>query len=184
MITLFGRVDLEPARVRAIFVDTDNWPHWMPGIASVRTLAEGEEGKRLAVTQRVRGHRFEQDLDCRFSADQLRFVQRSGTMRKWDSTWRFAPPPAGQGSTLSCRVDVELGGLLGLLTPGRALNALLEELFRETLRRLEARGRLLDAGSATAAAPGEGVIFQVYRTDRGLEVWIDGRRYRLKHRDQ
>ena len=180
MITKFGRVDLEPDRARAIFIDTDNWPHWMPGIEKVRTLQQGDGHKRLAVRQRLRGHEFHMDLDCRFTPDRLRFDQVEGSMRRWDSSWRFDPSPDGSGTTVTFEVDMEVGGLWGLFVTDRVLDALLDELFNETLYRLHAQGRQLEADfGIETPPPGADVILRVYETEQGLELWHDGQTHRL-----
>jgi len=184
MITKFGRVDLEPDRVRAIFMDTENWPVWMPGVEKAKTLHPGDGRKRVAVRQRLRGRAFEMDLDCRFAPDRLRFVQVKGSMRRWDSSWRFDPSPDGLGTTITFELDMELGGLLGLVATKRIMDAFLDELFSETLYRLNARGQALAADfAAEPAPPGEDVILRVYQNEQGLELWHDGRTYRLGPRE-
>ena len=184
MITKFGRVDLEPDRVRAIFMDTENWPLWMPGIEQAQTLQQGATGKRLALRQRLRGRAFEMDLDCRFSPERLRFVQLQGSLRRWDSSWRFDPSPDGSGTTVTFELEMELGGLLGLLATERVMDGFLDQLFNETLHRLHARGRELGADQdAEPAPPGADVLLRVYQTEQGLELWYDGQRYQLPPRE-
>ena len=124
------------------------------------------------------------NLDCHFTPDRLRFVQTEGSLRRWDSSWRFDSSPDGTGTTVTFELDMELGGLLGLVATKRVMDTFLDEVFNETLTRLYARGQALAADSRTEPAPpGDDVILRVYQSEQGLELWHDGRTYRLTPRE-
>jgi ribosome-associated toxin RatA of RatAB toxin-antitoxin module len=180
MITKIGHLGMEPPQVMAIFTDTDNWPHWMPGIRHAHTLDRTENSALVVLDQRFRGREFHQEIDCRFSSDQVHLRQRKGNLRRWECNWRFAPPPDGQGTTVTSEIDMELGGMMGLVVSGRMLNQFLEQTFRDTLQRLEQRGRSMSPVADIRTAPGQDVILQMFETDHGLELWFEGQIYRLK----
>lgn len=180
MITKIGHVGMEPPQVMAIFTDTDNWPRWMPGIRNARTLKHSEDGVRVALEQNFRGREFHQELDCQFSADQVHLRQHKGSLRRWESTWRFTLPPDGQGTTITSKMDIELGGMMGLVASGQMLNRFLEQTFRDTLQRLEQRGRSLGPATTVQTTPGGDIILQVFETEHGLELCFGGQTYQLK----
>lgn len=180
MITKIGHVDMEPPQVMAIFSDISNWPRWMPGIRRTRTLNRSENAARIALDQSFRGREFYQELDCRFSHNQVELRQHKGSLRRWDCNWRFSTPPDGLGTTITSELEIELGGMMGLLASRRMLNQFLEQSFRDTLRRLEQRGRSQAPAAAVQIPPEQDIILQIFETGQELELWFDGRIYRLK----
>ncbi len=178
MITLYGRVEVEPDQIRAIFTDTDNWPEWMAGIETTQTLSREQNHCRVSLSQRIQGHAFKQLLECRFHSNRLEQIQLEGSLRHWECTWHFSPSPEGGGTTLSCDIELEIGGLLGMMVSRRQMHTILEQLFEDTLRGLETRARQ----SQTVLAldePDSKVMLRLYETERGLELWLEGRRYQL-----
>ncbi len=180
MISERGHVNLEPAQVTAIFADIDNWHRWMPGLQSTRILERSENSARLVMDQRFHGRKIDQELTCRFSPMEVHQQQIRGHLRHWECRWSFAPSPDGRGTTISAGLHVELDGIMGLFVTDRLLGEFLEQSFRDTLQRLEQWGRKQDSTAAAAIQPGEDVILQVFETDQGLEMWLDGKTYRLK----
>ncbi len=178
MITLYGRVDVEPVQVRAIFADTDNWPKWMSGIETSQIRSRKQDQCRVSLTQHLQGRSFQQLLECRFHPDRLDLVQLEGNLRRWECTWHFTPSPEDSGTTLSCNIELEIGGLLGMLVSSRYLHALSEQLFDETLRGLEAWARQPET-TVTLDEPDTEVLLRLYETEHGLELWLEGRRYLL-----
>lgn len=179
MISERGHVNLEPAQVAAVFADIDNWHRWMPGLERVRILERREHGAKLAMEQRFHGREFNQELLCGFGPTEVHQQQIRGQLRHWECRWTFAPPPDGRGTTISTELHIELGGVMGLLISDRILGEFLERSFRETLRKLEQWGRRQAAATDTHAQPGDDVILQLFETEQGLELWLDGKTYRL-----
>ena len=180
MITKIGHLRMDPEQVMRIFADTDNWPLWMPGIQRARTLSRADNRVRLSLDQNFRGRDFHQELECRFSANQVHLRQLKGSLRRWECNWRFAVSPESQGTTITSELDIELGGIMGLITSERMLNHFLEQTFRATLRGLQQRGRALASTTVSQAAPDRDVILQVFETEQGLELWFRGETYQLK----
>jgi len=180
VITKIGHIGMEPTQAMRIFCNTDNWPRWMPGIRGASTLDRSENGARIALEQSFHGREFYQELNCQFSENQVKLIQLKGSLRRWECNWRFSLPPDGLGTTVTSEMDIEVGGLMGLLASGRMLNQFLEQTFRETLQRLEQRGRSLALAAPIHTTPDQDVILQIFETDQELELWFGGRTYRLK----
>ena len=82
---------------------------------------------------------------------------------------------------MTFELEMEIGGLLGLVATNRVLDTFIDELFAETLYRLYARGQALAADfGAEPALPSEDVILRIYQNEQGLELWHKGRTYRLE----
>jgi len=180
VISQRGLVNLEPSLVSGIFADIDNWHRWMPGLLSTRILERGENSARLVMEQRFHGHKLDQELTCRFSAMEVHQLQLQGDLKHWECRWSFAPPPDGRGTTISAELQVELGGIMGLFVTDRFLGDFLDQSFRDTLQRLEQWGRKQGPAVAADMHPGKDVVLQVFETGQGLEMWLDGKTYRLK----
>ncbi len=178
MITLYGQVDVELAQVRTIFADTDNWPKWMSGIETSQIRNREQDHSRVSLTQNLQGRNLQQLLECRFPPDRLELVQLEGNLRRWECTWHFTPSPEDRCTTLSCNIELEIGGLLGMLVSSRHLHALSERLFDETLRGLEAWARQSETIVAQDE-PDNDVLLRLYETENGLELWLEGRLYQL-----
>ena len=112
---------------------------------------------------------------CRIEPDGLRQSQISGKFKSWESRWRFVTPPEGQGTTVSCEMQLD-PGLVALLLPNRVLRGFLDRLYEECLSGAEAQALAL---SATAEAPRaeQETLLQVFETDAGLEIWVEGQRF-------
>lgn len=180
MIRKFGRLDAPRDAVARLFGDVEAWPQWMPGVKRLAVLARDERGLRIGVSQSFLGREFRQELEVRTSAASVALRQTAGAFRRWESTWRFSPPPDGSGTTVSLELDFDLG-LLEWLSPRALVQGALDRLFAEGLQRAGQRLRSPAAPAAAepaAAAEGD-VLLQVFQTEGGLEIVVAGRRIAL-----
>lgn len=178
MIRKFGKVGTDRQRVIGILQDTENWLQWMPALESLETLQRSEGFARVIMHQRMRGRRLKQVIDCRFIDNGIMLSQHRGEFKKWSLNWLCMTPPDGQGTTLKCEVEIELGGVLGLLASDRVLDSFLDDLFRESLTHIEARARELQAQlEESEVVPGEEILLSVYQTPEGLEIRMGENKY-------
>ena len=182
MIRRIARIEAPPEMVRDMFRDTDLWPEWMPGVTSTRTLEQSGERRSVEVVQLQLGRRFVQRLECRERDGGLRHRQIAGALKKWEADWTFHSPPDGDGTTISLRLDLELG-FLGFLVPKAVLRRWIRGLLDDTFERAGARARLLAARRprqpTVAVRVGEPVL-QVFETASGFEVRFAGRTFHVE----
>jgi ribosome-associated toxin RatA of RatAB toxin-antitoxin module len=121
------------------------------------------------------GQTFHIKQRCRIEADGLSQSQISGKFKSWESRWRFVTPPEGKSTTVSCEMQLD-PGLVAWILPRRVLRGFLDQLFEDCLSAAEAQARVV---SDTAKAPGAELetLLQVFETDTGLEIWIEGQRF-------
>jgi hypothetical protein len=150
----------------------------MPGVRSVRVLRQGQDEMRIALSQRLDGHSINAELDCSFGNEAVHLRQHLGDFRKWDAVWHLLTPPEGGGTTLQLEMDLEIGGVMGLLATGQRIDTMVEQVFRDTLVGIETRARAMTDDQPATEAPGE-LLLQIYQTPEGLEVWIDGQMLKL-----
>jgi hypothetical protein len=66
-------------------------------------------------------------------------------------------------------------GMVAWILPRRVLRGFLDRIFEDCLAGAEEQARILtDAAEAEAA---EDTLLQVFETDEGLEIWIEGQRF-------
>lgn len=170
----FGSIDAPHEIVRQIFVDFVRWPEWMPGVREVTILEAGETHATLDVLHHQFGQTFHIRQRCIVDADGLRQSQISGKFKSWEARWRFAPPPEGKGTTVSCEMELD-PGFVSRLLPRGVLRGFLDRLFEDCLRGAEAQALALS--EAAESAPEREVLLQVFETEEGLEIWFEGRRF-------
>jgi hypothetical protein len=66
-------------------------------------------------------------------------------------------------------------GVVALMRPRRVLRGFLDRIFEDCLAGAESQARLLTE-TADAKVAGE-TLLQVFETDTGLEIWIEGQRF-------
>lgn len=171
----FGSIDAPEEVVRQVFVDFSRWPEWMPGVKEVNVLEAGDDYAVIDVVHQQFGQTFHIKQRCRIEPDGLRQSQISGKFKSWESRWRFVTPPEGKGTTVSCEMQLD-PGLVALFLPKRVLRGFLDRLYEDCLSGAEAQARVL---TATAEASGTELetLLQVFETDSGLEIWVEGRRF-------
>jgi len=171
----FASIDAPAEVVRQVFVDFVRWPEWMPGVQEVTVLEADDDQALIDVVHQQFGQTFHIKQRCRIEPDGLRQSQISGKFKSWESRWRFVAPPEGEGTTVSCEMQLD-PGLVAWILPRRVLRGFLDSLFEDCLRGAEAQARIV---SDTAKAPGaeRETLLQVFETDSGLEIWIEGRRF-------
>ena len=171
----FGSIDAPKEVVQQVFVDFVRWPEWMPGVQEVTVLEAGENEAVLDVVHHQFGKAFHIKQRCRIEPDGLRQSQISGKFKSWESRWRFVTPPEGEGTTVSCEMQLD-PGLVAFFLPKRVLRGFLDRLYEDCLSGAEAQARVLTE-SAEASATDRDVLLQVFETDDGLEIWVEGRRF-------
>ena len=171
----FGSIDAPEEVVRQVFVDFVRWPEWMPGVQEVTVLEAVENEAVLDVVHHQFGQTFHIKQRCRIEPDGLRQSQISGKFKSWESRWRFVTPPEGEGTTVSCEMQLD-PGLVAFFLPKRLLRGFLDRLYEDCLSGAEAQARVLTE-SAEAPATDRDVLLQVFETDDGLEIWVEGRRF-------
>lgn len=181
MIRKLARAEAPIAVVQDVFRDTDSWPQWMPGVAATRTLSDGGDRRLVEVIMLVFGRRLMQKLECRERDGRIVHRQVKGWFRKWEAVWTFAPPPEGQGTTISLGLEFDLG-VAGLFVPRRLLSGWVGGLIEGTLdqgrRRAEtfARRRREPTKAVQLGQP----LLQVWETADGFEVCFAGRTFRIE----
>jgi ribosome-associated toxin RatA of RatAB toxin-antitoxin module len=171
----FASIDAPVELVHQVFVDFVRWPEWMPGVQEVTVLEAGDDHAVLDVVHHQFGRTFHIRQRCRIEADGLRQSQISGKFKSWESRWRFVTPPEGEGTTVSCEMQID-PGMVAWIMPRRVLRGLLDRLFDDCLVGAEAQSRAL-ADAAAAPATDRDVLLQVFETDTGLEIWVEGQRF-------
>ncbi|MEM7351626.1 MAG: SRPBCC family protein, partial [Acidobacteriota bacterium] len=132
MIRRVTRIDAPVAVVRQLFLDTDLWPQWMPGVAATRTLEEAEDRHLAEVVLQFFGQRVVQQLECRLDGDRVLHHQVAGKFKKWDAAWSFESRPQDGGTLLSLELDFDLG-LAGLVVPRRMFRRWVAGLIQDTV---------------------------------------------------
>lgn len=178
MIRKFGHLQAPPARVSELFGDLASWPAWMPGVRSLRVAGTSGTATLAEIDQEGLGRRFQARVEVTADQRSLRMRQVAGPFRRWESVWRFLAPPAGEGTTLALESEVELGGVLGLLSPAAVLESTADRFFADVLA--GARERLERRPPPGPRLPkDEEVLVRLLRTSRGLEVQVGTRRLLL-----
>jgi ribosome-associated toxin RatA of RatAB toxin-antitoxin module len=171
----FGSIAAPMEVVRQVFVDFVRWPEWMPGVQEVKVLETAEDQAVIDVVHHQFGQTFHIKQRCRIERDGLRQSQISGKFKSWESRWRFVTPPEGEGTTVSCEMQLD-PGLVAFFLPKRVLRGFLDRLYEDCLSGAEAQAQAL-AGTAEAPGTDREVLLQVFETDTGLEIWIEGQRF-------
>lgn len=171
----FGSIDAPEEVVRQVFFDFVRWPEWMPGVQKVTVLEADDDQAVLDVVHHQFGQTFHIKQRCRIETDGLRQSQITGKFKSWESRWRFVTPPEGGGTTVSCEMQLD-PGLVAWILPKRVLRGFLDHLFEDCLSGAEAQARIV---TDTARAPGaeRETLLQVFETDTGLEIWVEGKRF-------
>ena len=176
MIRKFARF-VEPAElVRDLFMDVGAWPHWFPGIRTVSAVEGSRDRPVFDVTQHSFGREWTQRLEIRPTPSGFEQRQLQGRLKRWDLVWKFEPPPEGLGTTLSLEIDFDLG-IVGRLTPARVIQRGLDQLFQDVVQ--NGRDRLRELAAAAPGDPEGAALMTVFSTPSGLEIQLEGRRYRL-----
>ncbi|NJL28405.1 MAG: hypothetical protein HC897_11210 [Thermoanaerobaculia bacterium] len=143
MIRKRAHLELPVEQVRGVFVDTDRWPAWMPGVSGVRTLRTSSGYRLLEVRQTHYGYTFVQTLECHELGSILRHRQHEGWFAKFEAEWAFEPDAAGRGTVLTAAVDFSMGRL-ALLSPRPLVEIWMgnhtEKTIAEARRRAERLG--------------------------------------------
>lgn len=177
MIRKFARINAPVQMLTEIFADSRRWPQWMAGIEKA-TLVRTSDGLGIVDLElQTMGRRFEQRIECRLAGSAIRMKQVSGILKKWESTWSFAPAPGETGTTVACELDFDLG-MMALVVPARRVQDEIDRAFDETIagvrREVHARTAARDHGGE----PGE-TLLEVYETGTGFEVLVVGRRFEV-----
>ncbi len=180
MIRKYARVDAKPYTVKTIFRDVKSWASWMPTIDALRVLEEHEDRTLIETRERLMGRVTTRRLEIRFDNQGFTETQVAGRLRRWQTIWRFAEPPAGDGTVVSTQIDIDLGGVLRYLVPQRTVQRMVDTLHEEIVSRAEARARRLEARrqpTVWGVLPGQRLTIRVYETPTELEVWFGDRRF-------
>jgi len=170
-----SRSNAPPDVVLEVLKDYERWPEWMPGVKQVEILDRDGLETIVEVYLRQYGRNLRQKQRCRVEPDGLRHTQLEGQFKTWEAQWRVVAPPEGDGSTVSLWMDVD-PGLVGRLLPGGVWRGILDRLFEDCLAGVEAQALALTK-QPVAASEKSDVLLQVFETDDGLEVWVEGRRF-------
>jgi ribosome-associated toxin RatA of RatAB toxin-antitoxin module len=170
----FASIDAPQDVVQQVFVDFVRWPEWMPSVQEVTILEAGHDQAVLDVVHHQFGQTFHIKQRCRIDSDGLRQSQISGKFKSWESSWRFVTPPEGEGTTVSCEMQLD-PGLVAWILPRRVLRGFLDRLFEDCLAGAERQARILTEAAEAEAA--EDTLLQVFETDAGLEIWVEGQRF-------
>ena len=170
----FASIDAAQEVVQQVFVDFVRWPEWMPGVREVTILEAGEDQAMLDTLHHNFGQTFHVIQRCRITPDGLHQSQIKGKFKSWESRWRFVTPPEGGGTTVSCEMKLD-PGLVAWIMPRRVLRGFLDRLFEQCLAGAEEQARILTESTVARAA--EDTLLQVFETDAGLEIWVEGRRF-------
>ncbi len=179
MIRKLGRFDAPIPVVRNMFRQTEDWPRWMPGIASTRTLSSTDSSRLVEVVHLVRGRRFVQHLECRDVGSGLEHRQQTGFFKTWNAAWSFQKPPDGEGTTVALSLELEVGITAGLLIPKRLLQSWIGGMLDETI----ASGQKQAIGLAGRQREPTQVVhvgkpmLQVFEVPNGFEVVFAGRTF-------
>jgi len=179
LIRKFGIVDAPIPVIRDIFADLEAWPQWMPTVRAVRVLERSQE-RALAEVDRIHRRRVQTTtFEYRFGPDGQTERQVAGIAKKWESAWRYETGPHGQGTLVSCRLDLDMG-FVGWFAPAKMIQDWIDRTFDKTLRALGEQAQLIeprarpDEPTRTEIHPS---TIQVFATPGELEVWVDGRKY-------
>ena len=171
----FASIDAPVEAVRTVFIDFVRWPEWMPGVREVSILESGDDYAILDTIHHQFGQTFHIRQRCRIEPDGLRQRQISGKFKSWESRWRFVTPPEGEGTTVSCEMHLD-PGLVAWILPKKIIRGMLDRLFEDCLTGAEEQARALVRAERGVADDRE-VLLQVFETDGGLEIWVEGQRF-------
>ncbi|MCE4553423.1 SRPBCC family protein [Roseateles cellulosilyticus] len=137
------RLDAPVGRVWQAITDTEQWPHWWPGVVAVRRLHPGDElgvGRVQDILFRTGlGYRLQLALEVTEVRREERLRARAGGTLAGEGIWLLhqAPPEAGGHTDVTFVWRVTLPpGILRRLAP------VLAPLFRWNHRRVMRAGRL------------------------------------------
>jgi ribosome-associated toxin RatA of RatAB toxin-antitoxin module len=170
-----SRTDAPVEIMRNVLIDYERWPEWMPGVRRVNVLEREGVESVVEVFVHQYGRTLRQKQRCRAEPDGLRQTQIEGMVKKWETRWRVVAPPEGEGSTVSLWMDVD-PGFMGRLLPSGVWRGIMDRLFEDCLAGAEAQALALYEQPSPAPAD-RNVLLQVFETDEGLEVWVEGRRF-------
>lgn len=179
MIRKYARLDVSPETVRAIFRDVEQWPSWMPTIASAKVLERADHRTLVEVRERMLGQTTTRKLELVFDELGHTETQVAGRLKHWKTVWRFTDPPMGPGTVVSTLIDIDLG-LMRFLVPKRAMQRAIDHFHEEIVRRVEARARRREAlrmPTVWGVLPGQKLSIRVYETPTELEIWFGERRF-------
>ncbi len=184
MIRKLARIDAPVEAVLEIFRDVDNWPQWMPSVASTRILSSSANLRLVEVILLVFGRRLVQKLECRRQDGRLTHHQVEGWFRKWEATWAFRPPPEGPGTVLSLTLEFDLG-VVSLFVPRKLFADWVGDLIAETI---EAARRRAQRDARRHREPTQAVrvgqpLLTVYENADGFEVHFAGRAFQIEATD-
>ena len=179
MIRKLARMEAPPEVVFEMFRDTDEWPRWMPGIASTRTLSEGPSSRLVEVIYIAHGRRLVQHLECREVESGLRHRQTRGLFKSWDASWTFRPAEGGEATIVSLALELELPVTAALLLPKRFLRGWVGRMLEDTLAEGRDRAARLaeQEREPTQAVEVGQPILQIFQTTEGFEVHFAGRTF-------
>ncbi len=184
MIRKLARIDAPVEAVLEVFRDVDNWPQWMPSVASTRILSSSANLRLVEVILLVFGRRLVQKLECRERDGRLIHRQIEGWFRKWEATWAFRSPPEGQGTIVSLTLEFDLG-VVSLFVPRKFIANWVGDLIAGTIENARERAQRFARRRrepTQAVRPGRPLL-TVYETADGFEVQFAGRTFLIEATD-
>jgi ribosome-associated toxin RatA of RatAB toxin-antitoxin module len=201
MIKKFAEIKAPLEPLKAMFLDIEAWPHWMPGIRGARIQKRGDNFAEVELRTVYHSTEFLQVMEFRMEGNRFQQRQVSGRFKKWWAEWRFQPSTDATGTFLHVALDIDLG-FLGYFLPSRVMDGVLNEWFTNMVQEAEVRHRrqqISTAAKVAKASTGASTLatsptaprsaesplaeaapqcrIRVFQTAEGLEVCIQDQTY-------
>lgn len=169
-----------------VFLEFEKWSEWVPKLSIDKIVRKSEEQAVLDWSSPSGPMTVRQTMEISLSGDTFDFkhISASFPIKKSNMEWAMLPAPnEGTGTTLRITVEVELA----MLVPKAMAYSQMKTHFALWAQALDARA----SGTAApeeAPAPEEAKvtpsepkkILQVFQAEKGLEMWLLGKRYLIK----
>ena len=166
-----------------VLLEFENWPEWLVSMRITNVLRTGEEQAVIDLAMEHGIIKIQLKLEVKRSGENsFAFRRVSGWLKHFSSEWTLTPYSQGSGTMLAISTEAEGG----LFVPKSLIYHELGEHFEEWARALDLRARSFIPSEEIEVDTEEVIptevakILQAFQTEKGLEIWLLGKRYLVK----
>lgn len=180
------KIHASAENLKAELLRFEQWPDWWPGVERVDIVERGEDRSVLDLAINLR-KRFTMTVEFDTTRrESIRFHQRRGWFKSYGGCWDLLPPQDDSGATI-LKITVELAP--PILVPksmvyqnlAKSLGVLEQRLNQRLYKPEQPETVPAEEISAVDDAGKAGTKVYVFPSRKGIEVWIRGRCFHLKH---